>query len=435
LKRTADIVIIGGGFAGLTLARKLGTRAAVLEREGQVGGLCRSFVLDGFLFDYGGHILHGDEARFQSLGGPELLPVTRRASIAWQGRRISYPFQVHAGELPEGARRECISAFLQRRPRGSSLDDQLPVSGPFASHYDALLASYGEGFVRLFFVPYHAKLMGCHLRELDGRLGQCFVPATTVRQVLSGAFQPHDDQHIGYNVHGWYPQAGGMQALVDYLHARVGCVETQQEVTAIDLCQHRLRCGADGWRDYRRLVSTMPLPDLLTRAHPVPAALAAAARRVRARFLWLVAVAAVGDCPVNDHWRYICEEAFPFHRVVFPGNIAPSTTAPGTYSLLVESAIASDAAPSALDGARLLAQLTELRLLRHARDATVLCHKRIGPAYVVPSVTGDELARQAAQYFAQYDVTLAGRYGTWDYLSLAEILMQTEEIADELSRT
>lgn len=58
------IVILGGGLAGLATAHFLGEIPnVVLEAEADAGGLCRSRTIDGFVFDYTGHLLHVREDR------------------------------------------------------------------------------------------------------------------------------------------------------------------------------------------------------------------------------------------------------------------------------------------------------------------------------------------------------------------------------------
>ena len=49
-------VVIGAGFAGLAAAcslAKKGYKVTVLEKNDQLGGRCRTWEQDGFLFDMG----------------------------------------------------------------------------------------------------------------------------------------------------------------------------------------------------------------------------------------------------------------------------------------------------------------------------------------------------------------------------------------------
>ncbi|MFH1863771.1 MAG: FAD-dependent oxidoreductase, partial [bacterium] len=53
-----ESVIIGAGPAGLACAytlSKAGRHPLVLERDSDVGGLCRTIDFYGYLFDIGGH--------------------------------------------------------------------------------------------------------------------------------------------------------------------------------------------------------------------------------------------------------------------------------------------------------------------------------------------------------------------------------------------
>ena len=64
------VVILGAGLAGLSAAyhaKKRGMPHLLFEREGRVGGLVRSERVNGFTFDYTGHLLHMKEERTKQL--------------------------------------------------------------------------------------------------------------------------------------------------------------------------------------------------------------------------------------------------------------------------------------------------------------------------------------------------------------------------------
>lgn len=100
----ADVIIIGGGIAGLTCAcllAKQGLRILLIEKNQKVGGCCTSFEKDGFSFDLSfqsiGECQNGgriwdllkkldflDQVRFVSL---EKVETTRRTIELWTGNR------------------------------------------------------------------------------------------------------------------------------------------------------------------------------------------------------------------------------------------------------------------------------------------------------------------------------------------------------------
>ena len=58
MDKNVDYLIIGGGPSGLSLANKLKGKTLILEKENEVGGLCRSIEIDEGVFDIGGHSFH-----------------------------------------------------------------------------------------------------------------------------------------------------------------------------------------------------------------------------------------------------------------------------------------------------------------------------------------------------------------------------------------
>ena len=108
MNRRSDgaVVVLGAGLAGLSTALHLDGRreVTVLEREDRVGGLTRSFHVDGFTFDLTGHLLHLRRPEVQALVS-RLMPdgwrrIERRSYIQTHGATVPYPFQANLHGLP-----------------------------------------------------------------------------------------------------------------------------------------------------------------------------------------------------------------------------------------------------------------------------------------------------------------------------------------------
>src|SRR3954468_19971889 len=123
----AEVLIIGGGLAGIAAGRALGTRAHILESQNRLGGLARSEVIDGFWFDWTGHWLHLRTPKWKSEverllpGG--LLTIERQARIYSNGAFTAFPFQVNTFGLPPDVIADCLKGFIAANigPEGAEL--------------------------------------------------------------------------------------------------------------------------------------------------------------------------------------------------------------------------------------------------------------------------------------------------------------------------
>ncbi|MEK6658906.1 MAG: NAD(P)-binding protein, partial [Campylobacterota bacterium] len=103
--QNSDVLIIGGGVAGLMAGIKLleeKKSVILLEKESSVGGQCRTEVLkigdDKYRFDYGGHrFITNNEALLsfvEEILGDNLLIAQRSSVILHQNRVYEYPLNL-----------------------------------------------------------------------------------------------------------------------------------------------------------------------------------------------------------------------------------------------------------------------------------------------------------------------------------------------------
>ena len=121
------IVILGAGLAGLSAAfhaKKLGIPHQLYERESRVGGLVRSEKVNGFSFDYTGHLLHMKQPRTRKLVLEELglkrafVSVERNSFVYMNGVYTRAPFQANLYGQPPGVIRDCLAGILEARGGG-----------------------------------------------------------------------------------------------------------------------------------------------------------------------------------------------------------------------------------------------------------------------------------------------------------------------------
>jgi oxygen-dependent protoporphyrinogen oxidase len=107
---TPDVVVIGGGIAGLGAALRLqdrGLRPLVLESEPRVGGRLTSDRIDGFVIDRGATLLG---ARFH-----RMLALAQRLGLGPQVRRVPFAIQYTDNGGPRNYRARRPDDFLRDR--------------------------------------------------------------------------------------------------------------------------------------------------------------------------------------------------------------------------------------------------------------------------------------------------------------------------------
>ncbi|HXC63296.1 MAG TPA: NAD(P)-binding protein, partial [bacterium] len=155
------LLILGAGLAGLSAAyqaRKQGKPYLCFEAQDRPGGLVRSEQVNGFSFDYTGHLLHMREERTRALVLDELalkeafVPVQRDSWVYSHGRFTRGPFQSNLFGLPPAVVRECLEGAL--RAQGAlpaPKTKRRPSSRPgFSSFEDFNLGYFGEGIYKHF---------------------------------------------------------------------------------------------------------------------------------------------------------------------------------------------------------------------------------------------------------------------------------------------
>lgn len=425
-----QVVVLGAGLAGLSAAyhlRQRGIEALVLERETEVGGVCRTLEQDGFGFDLTGHLLHlgrpEGRALVADLGlARHLRRHVRRAGVALAGTITPYPIQIHTHRLPAPIRRDCLLGFLAAR--------ELPEAPEAGSFADWAQSRFGDGLCRHFFFPYNEKLFCASAGELTAAWTGRYVPRPALEDVVNGAFGLYR-QPVGYNATFQYPREGGIRLLADALAARITGVRVGTPVTALHLGERTVELASGERVGWDRLIVTAPLSHLAAMTADLPAEASEAAGRLRAVAVLNLNLGVKGPPPRREHWLYVPERRFPFYRVGIPSNhgkLAPA----GCHTLSVEVSVPAAAAVPAGLWERCLDGLEELHLLRRENILTRL-EARIDPAYVVFDSAREQALAALRHTYAAAGVRLLGRWAEWVYSAMEDALLGGQAAASEVT--
>lgn len=276
---TTDLVVIGAGASGLSIAREAvrrGRSVVVIERDDTVGGLARSLDVGGFRLD---HVAHRwvpktpfvQEFLRETLGD-DLYRRVRTHVIRLDRRYLGHPFSV--------------AEFIATQPnwrRWSIAGDVLAhralqrFRGNLVTFADYVHANFGGAAYRVYFGPHYEKTTGISPDRLLASYAERFVGSDSrdvVRAALGRRTSPSPERAF------FYPRLGSGQVwerTADFVREAGGrvCLETSafEVERGSGVCAVR---GVDGQGRHLELragavVSTIPLPDLVSMVRPAAA--------------------------------------------------------------------------------------------------------------------------------------------------------------------
>lgn len=409
---SVETLIVGAGVTGLATSAALGERDnMVIEADAEIGGYCKTVRTAGFVWDYSGHFFHFKHPEIESwlrerMPGQEIRTVEKRSFILYGDRWIDFPFQKNIHQLPQNELIDCIYDLYFAK-------EHHPEEKNFK---EMLYARLGKSISEKFLVPYNEKLYACDLATLDQDAMGRFFPHANVADIVRNMKVP---DNASYNSSFTYPQGGA----IEYVNAiasavKKGAIHTSEGLVGVDV-ENRIAKTTKREIRYRRLVSSMPLPRLLSMANVAHDDSAWSWNKV---LVFNLGFDKKGRAGV--HWLYVPDRSHSFYRVGFYDNIYDADR----MSLYVELGLPRDA--------KVDVEATRARVLEDLQRAGITTdHKLVAhhsvlmdPAYV--HITKKSIAEHArlATELQTKEVYSVGRYGRWTYCSIEDNILEAREL-------
>jgi protoporphyrinogen oxidase len=440
----AEFLVLGAGITGLAAAAQLGGRAIVLEQEPRPGGLVRTECFGGYWFDRVLHLLHFQDVavreRVEPLLDDVLAPCPPDAWVETAAGTARFPLQFNLSTLEPEARRRALDGLVR------AADSPPPASGTAPPGYDEyLLQSFGEGLCELFYHPYNRKLWRRPLASLvpvgqTWNLERPSLEEARLGATVGAAVRP------GYNASGFYPRppAGapqrGMEVLTRALAERVPHLHLETRVEGIDPARRTVTARRGGelvtYRYGEACLCTLPLPHAIRMCEGAPAALRATAAALLHNGVLSVAFCVRGPRPASPgQWRYYADESLCFTRLVFMTEFDALMAPEEGWGVLAEIPFRSEAPPPADDEVVRLARRDLARSGVLPPDSVIVDARvmRASPAYVVFTRGAEAAAGRCREHLAAGGIAALGRYGRWEYSSMAQGMAQGFRWADAVS--
>ena len=420
--------VLGGGLSGLVVGGHRGHEYEVLEAGARPGGHCQSLLEDGYTFDVGGpHILFSRNqeilTQIHRQLGDNVAQRRRDNRICYKGRLVKYPFENGLYDLDPQDRFECLYYYLN--------NDYSPPT----NFKEWMYHVFGRGIAEKYMIPYNEKIWNIPADQMafdwvDGR-----VPRPPVEDVIKAAVGVETEGYT-HQLYFGYPKSGGIEAL-PRAYARL-CPRITLDFRVEKVWADRGKwCVSDGRRvrTYDKIVSTIPIEDLIDALPETPEEIRRAVRGLRYNSLTVVMIGVTCRAPLPYTALYVPDPALVFHRLSFPLNFTDEGAPAG------HMAVAAEITTNPGDGVhelsdeqisrRVIDQLDAIEIVRKA-DVTFCRVHRTKQAYVVRTFDYREKLTRVLDYLNNLGIVSVGRNAEFEYINMDEAVRRGEAAARSL---
>lgn len=428
-------IILGAGLAGLSAAFHMGKgeRYAVLEKDSEVGGLCKSIPTKGYVFDCAPHILYTRDDYVkkltQRLLAGNLLEHYRKAYIYMRETYVKYPFEVNMHGLPEEVIDDCIEGVRNREKKGAE-----PKNFKEWIH-----RTFGAGIARHYMVPYNEKVWKYDLSKMNVDWIAGRVPSPDLEEMIRGA-KGDTGKDFGPNAYFSYPKVGGIGAIAESMSKGVSNVSLKSEVVGIKATGSEVEVaytsnGATKTMRSKAVISSIPLPSLISIMESVPTDVREAADDLVYNSIVCVNIGVDRPAVSDKHWLYFPEKRFVFNRISFPMNFSPHTTPKGRSSILVEvTHRGSEMDPEKIENIKRQVRegLIAAGILKESDRLEVFDAYGFKYAYVIYDLNHKHNVDKIHKFLKQRNIIPTGRFGEWGYLNMDKAILSGRNAAAEI---
>lgn len=413
------IVILGAGPTGLGAAYRLGEIDhpdwEIYEKTDHVGGLASSYKDDaGFIWDHGGHVMFSHYTYFDDLVERMLrgdYDQHMREAWVWMcDRFVPYPLQNNIHRLPDDVFVECLMGIIE-----AQREDR-----PTENFAEWIQAIFGGGIAEHFMLPYNFKVWAHPVDTMSTSWQGDRVPEVDIERIVRNQVADRDDVSWGPNNKFKFPLLGTGMLYERIAEALPKDVNFHAAAAEIDPVAKRVTFEDGSTTDYEKLVTTMPLTELLPRIKGCPDDVLAAADRLDFTEGLFIGIGVADPCPSTKCWMYFPEDDSPFYRVTYLSNYSPEMTpGPGHFSLLAEVS-KSPHKPENVDDVvdRTIAGMVSSKLLTQDQADNKIVSRElmhVPYSYPVPTIGRDGALAVIQPWLMENDIYSRGRFGAWRY--------------------
>ncbi|MBL0708756.1 MAG: FAD-dependent oxidoreductase [Sulfurimonas sp.] len=435
--QSSDVVIIGGGVAGLIAGIELVKNAksvTILEKEPIVGGQCKTEVLkvgdDEFRFDYGGHRFITNNQKLldfvEDILDDDLLSAQRSSVILHQGRVYQYPLnlknllRVAPLKLLLGATIDTLKIVFKMTKK----DD---------TNFKTWISSrFGTSLYDNFFAPYTQKLWGVKPELLSSDWAGQRISLMDLKDVLKKLFARGEKTARTYARSYRYPKYGFGQLplrMAKKFEELGGKIYTDEEVDSFDIADNKIEMIYTKNHTFqaKQIISTMPLNEMSQKL--------GFNSELKFRSLRFLCLGLDIENFSPHTWQYVSDYNLLPTRIQEPKRRSPFMSPASKSSIMLEIPCNKDDEIWKMNDEKLLEIVKkDLNKLNFNIEENIIDYFSFTTehAYTMMDIDYNKRRDKTIKFLDRFEnLTMAGRQGTFRYIFL-DTAMETGLMAAEL---
>ena len=417
------VVILGGGLSALSLAFFLQENPnfesiEILEKEPEVGGLCKSFQYQSLFYDIGPHIIFSKDEEILNLiyeiMGDNRETLRRSNQIIYQDRFIQYPFENDLSKLPEPDLNYCVNAFMNNPYENYNPQNMLQF----------FLKTFGEGITNTYLRPYNEKIWKFDPSFMDLQMVER-IPKPPREDIIKSAQGETIDGYT-HQLYFSYPQEKGINSLINSLLTRLNeKVKISPNITinaisktdkGYNIITNEAEIPAD------LLISTIPVPELIGYYQQITDEITELGKKLRYNNLIIALINLKVDRAGENFVFTIPDKIVIFHRIAKLDFLGSNYHLEDSTTFLAEisyrNADLIDQMSDEDIEQRIIAGLKRIAFIDSESDINFIqCH-RVDHCYIIYDLDHCQNMDQIIQFFQEEEVILHGRFGEWEYINM-----------------
>lgn len=428
-----ELIILGGGIAGLSLAHFLDRPTTILEAQEETGGLCRSFNAHGIFYDVGPHILFSKNQETLDFV-TSLIPtnkIRRSNQIYYNGRFIKYPFENFLAQLgnPEEIQ-YCLNTFLNNPYREMRAENMLAF----------FLKTFGEGITRIYLQPYNEKIWKFDPAMMNTEMVER-IPRPPDQDIIDSCAGKFSEGYL-HQLYFHYPKEGGVMSLCNALREKIGKkseIVLNARVKKIRKANGKWEIGTTQGKMFEtsQLINCMPLYELIPSLENVPDEIQKGVADLKYNSIHVVIINVKKDT-ISDHFSMMFpQREIIFHRLNRLNFLGENyCLQDGSATFLAEVTFRkgtrySEWSPSQV-AERVVEDMAKLGFIdkREVQFTEVRTEKY---AYVIGGLDSKKNKATVLSYLQSIGIESAGRFAQFQYLNSDQVIDRTRALAQKIN--